>query len=172
MASAVTSAARKLPSSRKQHDDDQHRALGQVLLDGPDGRVDELGAVEHGLGDDVRRQGSRDDLSSSHPRRAATVRLLAPISISAVPTTTSSPVLAGRAGAQLTADADLSHVLEIDRHAVACVASTTLPISSALSSRAVRAHDIGFAACARCSRRRCQTLFRSSALMTSPNVKP
>ncbi len=62
MTSAVISAARKLPSSRNKHDDDQQRALGKVLLDRGDGRVDQLGAVEHGLDDDVRRQRSVDRL--------------------------------------------------------------------------------------------------------------
>ena len=44
----------------EQHRDDQQGAEGEVVLDGPDRRVDQLGAVQHRVGDDARRQAAID----------------------------------------------------------------------------------------------------------------
>ena len=85
----------------EEHDDDEQRALGEVRLDGADRRVDERRAVEHRLRADVGRQARGSPRPSSRRRRAATVRLFAPTSMSAVPTTTSSPSSRGAAGAEL-----------------------------------------------------------------------
>ena len=101
MTSAVITAARKFPSSRNSTSDHQQRALGEIRRHRADRGVDEL------------RCGSSTVLTAMPGGRfvgcprilastaAATVRLFAPISISAVPTTTSLPLFAGAAGARL-----------------------------------------------------------------------
>jgi hypothetical protein len=61
------------------------------------------------------------------------VRLFAPISISAVPTTASA-VLAGAAGAQLAADADRARRRDVDRDARR-VPTTMRSICSGVSMR-------------------------------------
>ena len=42
---AVTIAGADVAEEQEQHRDDQQRALDQVLLDGLDGRFDQMGAV-------------------------------------------------------------------------------------------------------------------------------
>ena len=91
IASAVIKRGADVAEQQEEHDDDQDRALDQVLGDRADRRVDQLRAVEHRLR--ARCPGGSVRCTSRHAAStaAATVRLLAPISISAVPTTTSSP---------------------------------------------------------------------------------
>ena len=100
----MISAARKLPSSRNKHDDDQQRALGEVLRDGRDGRVHEFGAVEHGL--DARRPAAGFALTPSvlASTAPATVRLLRADQHQGGADDDLLAVLAGAARAQLSAD--------------------------------------------------------------------
>jgi len=52
----------EVAEQQEEHDDDQHRAFGQVFRDRLDRRIDQLGAVQHRLNYDVRRQRSVDRL--------------------------------------------------------------------------------------------------------------
>ena len=76
---------------QEQHDDDEQRALDQILAHRLDGGVDQVGAVVDGPGHHARRAGC-----GSPPRVVAatardTVRLFSPISMKTVPSTTSRP---------------------------------------------------------------------------------
>ena len=81
----------EIAEQQEQHRDDQQRAFGEVVRHGGDGGVDELGAVEHRL--DLRCPAAAivAICCIRASTAAATVRLFAPISIRAVPTTTSRP---------------------------------------------------------------------------------
>ena len=56
IASATMSAARQLPSSGKQHDHHEQRALEQILLHRGNGAVHQVGAVVERADLDARRQ--------------------------------------------------------------------------------------------------------------------
>ncbi len=107
MASATMSAARMLPSSRKSTAIDQQRALER----GSCRTVSMVASTRSRAVVDAswpaRPAGSDRFTSASRSRDAlrTTVRLFSPISMMAVPTTTSSPLCGGRAGAQLLARA-------------------------------------------------------------------
>ena len=117
IAIAVMSAARRLPKQREEHDDHQDGPEEQVVLDGRDRLVDQAGAVEHGPDRNARGQRPADFLqlrphvggdlaavAADEHERGADHRLLA--------------VEAGRAVADLAADADGRDVGHADGHAV------------------------------------------------------
>ena len=134
----------EVAEQQEQHDDDEERALGEVRRDGRDRGVDQLGAVR----------------APSWPRRpaaacgaiscilastaAATVRLFSPISISAVPTTTSCPfslALPVRSSRPTPTSATSRTRIGTPSR----VATTTSPISSMRLDAAVDAHDVALA---------------------------
>ncbi len=152
--SAVISAARKLPSSRKQHDDDQQSAFGEirgspsarwrrparcgsstVLASMPGGSVRLISCI----------------LAST---AAATVRLLPPISIRAVPTTTSCAVSLALPVRSSRADRRPRRHPCTRTGTPPRVATTTSPISLHVFEAPGGAHHIGLRRCARCNRRR------------------
>ena len=101
MTQAVTSAARMLPRIRNSTAMTSSRAFEQVLLDGADGGLDQMGAVVDGPGDDALGQRFGDLRRDLAATRCATARLFSPISSMAVPSTVSSPFARRRARAQV-----------------------------------------------------------------------
>ena len=112
------SAARKLPSSRNSTTMTRSGALGEVLRHRLDRGVDQQRAVQNGLDLDAGRQRTCGSRSSWRRRLRRPCGCWRRSASARCRSTASSPFSLRRAGAQVTADANLGDVLDAHRHAV------------------------------------------------------
>ena len=174
MTSAVTSAARKLPSSSEQHGDDEQRAFEQVRAHRArwSCRRASCGRRRPRAADP---SGSDALISSSFAAAArATTRLFSPISMNTVPSTTSSPFIVAAPVRRSLPIADLGDVADDDRRRRRAWRCGSREISSSDADLArARARDTGCRS-ARCSRRRrwrcCARAPRTRSASVRPNA--